>query len=198
MKTPFENLKKADCIIILGVVVILIAAVLTMFGLNKNLSKSPILEEKDIEFTVFFRGVTTTDTVSPFVPGENTFITIRNVPYKKLKITDVRFDRRKILLETAKKGEYEPVDDISHPFVYDFTVTLQDKAKITEDGAVVGGNKVKMGIPVILEGQKYKYTGVISNVQFVENNEQTEAEVKEAPKQEQTEQPQEQKTNNEQ
>lgn len=196
MKTPFENLKKADCIIILGVVVILLAAVLTMFGLNKNLSKSPILEEKDIAFTVFFRGVTTTDTVSPFVPGENTFITIRNVPYKKLKITDVRFDRRKILLETAKKGEYEPVDDISHPFVYDFTVTLQDKAKITEDGAVVGGNKVKMGIPVILEGQKYKYTGVISNVQFIEQKKQTEVQAEETQIQEQPQTQEQQKTSN--
>lgn len=198
MKTPFENLKRTDYIIILGVVVILIAAVLTVLGLNKNLSKSPILEEKDIAFTVFFRGVTTTDSVSPFVPGENTFITIRNVPYTKLKITDVSFDRRKVLLETDKKGEYEPIDDISHPFLYDFTVTLQDKAKITEDGAVVGGNKVKMGIPVILEGQKYKYTGVISNVQFVENNEQTESQTDESQKQEQPEQPQEQKTNDEQ
>ncbi|MGN0014939.1 MAG: DUF4330 domain-containing protein [Candidatus Gastranaerophilaceae bacterium] len=196
MKTPFENFKKADCIIILGVVVILLAAVLTMFGLNKNLSKSPILEEKDIAFTVFFRGVTTTDTVSPFVPGENTFITIRNVPYKKLKITDVRFDRRKILLETAKKGEYEPVDDISHPFVYDFTVTLQDKAKITEDGAVVGGNKVKMGIPVILEGQKYKYTGVISNVQFIEQKKQTEVQAEETQIQEQPQTQEQQKTSN--
>lgn len=194
MKTPFENFKKADCIIILGVVIILIAAVLTMFGLNKRLSKSPILEEKDILFTVFFRGITTTDTVSPFVPGENTFITIRNVPYTKLKIADVRFDRRKVLLETSKKGEYEPIDDIAHPFLYDFTVTLQDKAKITDDGAVVGGNKLKMGIPVILEGQKYKYTGVVSNIQFVEKNEQTD--VSETDKQEQEELPQEQETNN--
>lgn len=46
-------------------------------------------------------------------------------------------------------------------------MTLQDRAKITDDGAVVGGNKVKIGIPVVLEGKNYKLTGVISNVQYV-------------------------------
>ena len=37
--------------------------------------------------------------------------------------------------------------------------------KITKDGdAVVGGNKVKIGLPITLEGAKYKLNGVISNV----------------------------------
>lgn len=167
MKSPFENFKKADWIIVLGGIIILLVLVLAALGVNKYLSKTPILEEKDIQFTVFFRGVTITDTISPFKPGEDAFITIRNVPYTKLKIADVKFDRRKMLLETSKKGDYQPIEDISQPCLFDFTVTLQDRAKITDDGAVVGGNKVKIGIPVVLEGKNYKLTGVISNVQYV-------------------------------
>lgn len=177
-----KNLKPADWAIIAGVV-ILIAVVIAVFtGGNKIISKSPVLEEKDIQFSVFFRGITITDTNSPFIPNEDTFITIRNVPYTKLKITDVRFDRRKTLLET-KPGSYLPVEDISQPAVYDFIVTVQDRAKITDDGAVVGGNKVKMGIPVILEGKNYKFTGVISNIQYVEAQAQDEAQ-NEQPKSE--------------
>ena len=42
--------------------------------------------------------------------------------------------------------------------------TIIDTAKITKDGAVVGGNKIKMGLPVVLEGQKYKFNGTISDV----------------------------------
>ena len=133
-----------------------------------------VLEEKDVQFSVFFRGITITDTKSPFLPNEDTFITIRNVPYTKLKITDVVGDRRKMLLETNKMGNYQPVDDISQPAVYDFVVTVQDKAKITDDGAVVGGNKIKMGIPVILEGKNYKFTGVISNIQYVDEPQQAQ------------------------
>lgn len=170
MQTGFKNFKKADWAIIAGGIVILLILILTTLGVNKFLSKTPVLEEKDIQFTVFFRGVTITDNVSPFTPGEDAFITIRNVPYTKLKITDVKYDRRKILLETSKKGDYQPVENISEPCLFDFTVTLQDRAKITDDGAVVGGNKVKMGIPVVLEGKKYKFTGVISNVQYIESN----------------------------
>lgn len=163
-----KNLKMADWLIITGVVILLAVAIAVFTGANKFISKSPVLEEKDIQFSVFFRGITITDTNSPFVPNEDTFITIRNVPYTKLKITDVRYDRRKTLLET-KPGNYLPVEDISQPAVFDFIVTVQDRAKITDDGAVVGGNKVKMGIPVILEGKNYKFTGVISNIQYVEN-----------------------------
>lgn len=87
----------------MGGIIILLVLVLAALGVNKYLSKTPILEEKDIQFTVFFRGVTITDTISPFKPGEDAFITIRNVPYTKLKIADVKFDRRKMLLETSKK-----------------------------------------------------------------------------------------------
>lgn len=173
MKSPFENFKKADFAIVIAGLVILVVLILATLGVNKFLKKSPVLEEQNINFTVFFRGITITDKVSPFKPGEDTFITIRNVPYTKLKITDVQVERRRILLETNKKGDYQPVEDISLPCLYDFTVTVQDKAKITDDGAVVGGNKVKMGIPVILEGKNYKFNGVISNVQY-EQQEQTQ------------------------
>ncbi len=165
-----KNLKPTDWAIIAAVLVIIAVAIAVFTGANKFISKSPVLEEKNVQFSVFFRGITITDTSSPFIPNEDTFITIRNVPYTKLKITDVKYDRRKVLLETSKLGNYQPVDDISQPAVFDFIVTVQDKAKITDDGAVVGGNKIKMGIPVILEGKNYKFTGVISNVQYVEDD----------------------------
>ena len=174
MNNPLENLKKTDWVIIGCGIVILVILAITALGANKYLSKSPVLEEKEIAFTVFFRGVTITDSVSPFIIGENTFITIRNVPYTKLQITDVKFDRRKTFLAPDSKGDVKFVDDISTPALFDFQVTLKDKAKITEDGAVVGGNKIKMGIPVILEGKNYKFNGVVSNVQFIESQEQPE------------------------
>lgn len=170
MKSPFENFKKADWIFMACGLAILIILILATFGANKFLSKSPVLEEKNINFTVFFRGVTITDSVSPFKAGENAFITIRNVPYTKLEIVDVQFERRKMLLETNKQGNYQPVEDISAPCLFDFAVTVKDKAKITDDGVVVGGNKIKMGIPVILEGKNYKFTGVVSNVQIEGEN----------------------------
>lgn len=169
MKEILAKIKKADIVIIIAIVAILVMLGAVALGANKFFSKSPVLEEKDVLFSVFFRGITITDTETPFKPDEDTFITIRNVPYTKLKIVNVVFDRRQTLVETEKRGTYKPVEDISQPCVFDFVVTVKDRAKVTEDGAVVGGNKIKMGIPVILEGRNYKFTGVISNVQYAED-----------------------------
>ncbi len=44
------------------------------------------------------KGVSITDTQIPYKAGEETFITIRNVPYTKLKIVDVAYQPRKIVL----------------------------------------------------------------------------------------------------
>ena len=58
------------------------------------------------------------------------------------------------------------VDDPASNNLYDITVTLKDTAKITKDGAVVGGNKVKIGLPITLEGKDYKFNGTVSNIQL--------------------------------
>ena len=50
----------------------------------------------------------------------------------------------------------------------DFSIECYKVAKKTPDGFVAGGNKIKMGIPVVIEGEKYKYTGVISNIREIE------------------------------
>ena len=42
--------------------------------------------------------------------------------------------------------------------------SIADTAKVTKDGAVVGGNKIKMGLPITLEGEKYRFNGTISDV----------------------------------
>ena len=62
------------------------------------------------------------------------------------------------------KQPFIVIDDYSQPYQYDFVVSLIDDAKITKDGAVVGGNKIKMGLPVTIEGENYKFNGTISNV----------------------------------
>ena len=44
---------------------------------------------------------------------------------------------------------------------------VKDKAQITKDGAVVGGNKIKMGMPITLEGKTYKFTGSVSDMSIL-------------------------------
>ena len=159
-----KNLKKTDWIMIISACLIIVVIIAVYFGYNKKIYKTPVLAEKYIQFSVFFRGITITDTVSPFKVKENAFITIRNVPYTKLKIVAMDGRPRMAILPANNKEGYVITQDVSVPNLFDFIVKLEDTAKKTPDGYVAGGNKIKMGIPVVIEGEKYKYTGVISNV----------------------------------
>ena len=162
-----KKLKVTDIVIIALIIVFVIIGTFAVFK-KKHFSNLPIEKETKINFEVFFRGVTISDTVVPFKIDDNAFITIRNVPYTKLNIVD--FDGRPRMKSIAanNKNGFIVVEDASMPNLYDFIVRLEDTAKKTPDGYVAGGNKIKMGIPVVIEGEKYKYTGTISNVFEVE------------------------------
>lgn len=168
----FKKLKKADYIIILFILILVVIGSLAVFK-KKNFANLPVEKEVTIQFEVFFRGVTMSSKESPIKAGDNAFITIRNVPYTKLKIVQIDGRPRTTVIPAKNDSGFIIAEDVSMPNMYDFIVRLEDKAKKTPDGYVAGGNKIKMGIPVVIEGEKYKYTGTISNVEEVEETEET-------------------------
>ncbi|MBO5737813.1 DUF4330 domain-containing protein [bacterium] len=155
-----KRISIVDIIIITGVLIALFVGIFTLKHFRQTADKQ-IEAVSQIEFQVFLRGVTVTGENFPIVENEKTFITIRNIPYTELKILDVKFEPRKTFAPSSKNIV---VPDPSQPSIYDAIITIADVAKITKDGAVVGGNKIKMGLPVVLEGQKYKFNGTISDV----------------------------------
>ncbi len=181
MKFDFDDLKNTlsevslvDWIIVGGIAVALLVGILT-FAHFRGTADRQIEAQTTIGFQVFLRGVTLTGNTSPINPGEQTFITIRNVPYTNLQVIDAKIDTKKAVMPNPKGGK-EPfvlVDDASQAFLYDMIVTLIDKnAKITKDGAVVGGNKIKIGLPVTLEGPSYKLNGTVSDVRVIQPQQQ--------------------------
>lgn len=164
---------KVDLIIISCVIIALCVGFVTFKGYRQTADKQ-IEATSNIIFKVYMRGVTFSGENIPIRKGEKTFISIRNVPYSDLDIVDVKADRRKLVLQTpSSKKVVIVVEDPAQPDLYDVVVTLTDKAKITKDGAVVGGNKIKLGLPITLEGANYKFTGSVSDLQIVDsvNNE---------------------------
>lgn len=91
-----------------------------------------------------------------FLPGKKTFITIRNVPYTELEV-----------VKSVKKQL--PTTESSYPYGYNFLVTVKDEAVVTDDGPVVGGNKIKIGLPIVLEGFDYKLSGLVTDVRIKKN-----------------------------
>ncbi len=170
-----KNFNIVDIIIVLGVILALIIGVLTTKHFRQTADKQ-IEATSAITFQVFLRGVTVTGDEFPIKPEDKTFITIRNVPYTELNVVNVSSESRKTALPSLKaKEQYILIQDPAQPSIYDAIITIKDTAKITKDGAVVGGNKIKMGLPVTLEGKCYKFNGTISDVRVTSDVEVEDA-----------------------
>lgn len=167
MKNFFGKISIVDLIIIIGVIIALFVGILTVKHFRQTADKQ-IEATSPITFEIFLRGVTFTGKEFPVNANEKTFITIRNVPYTELNVTNVTSTPRQTALPSSKAVEqYVLINDPAQPSVYDAIVTVEDVAKITKDGAVVGGNKIKMGLPVTIEGENYKFNGTISDVRVI-------------------------------
>ena len=174
MIAKLKKIKPVDWIILAGVLIALVVGFLTFTHVRQTAGKQ-IEATSKIGFQVFLRGVTITSQELPMKKGENTFLTIRNVPYSDLDIIDVVADTKKVILPNARgKEQFTVLPDVSQAASFDVLVTVADTAKITKDGAVVGGNKIKIGIPVTIEGKNYRFNGVISDVQIINENSQNE------------------------
>ena len=164
MKKLLKKLNLIDIIIVLGVMITLFVGFATIKHFRQTADKQ-IEATSPISFQVFLRGVTVTGKEFPIKAGEKTFITIRNVPYTELNVNGVAYSPRQTAVASTKsEKQYVLVNDPAQPSIFDAVVSVTDTAKITKDGAVVGGNKIKMGLPVTLEGKDYKFNGTISDV----------------------------------
>ena len=166
MKNIFGKFNLVDVIIIVGVIVALIVGICTMKQFRQTADKQ-IEATSPIIFQVFLRGVTVTGGEFPIKAGSKSFITIRNVPYTELNVTDVTSNPRQTAIAVKSSEQHITINDPAQPALFDAVVTISDTAKITKDGAVVGGNKIKMGLPITLEGENYKFNGTISDVRVI-------------------------------
>ena len=169
-----KKIKIVDIIVLIGITIMLIVGFFTYKKFRQTAS-GQIETTAKVGFHVFLRGVTLTGPEIPLKAGEKTFITIRNVPYSNVDIIDVKAQSRKTIVPSFKsKEQFMLVDDIGQSNMYDIVVVLTDTAKITKDGAVIGGNKVKIGVPITLEGMSYKLSGTVSDIRILIDNKNEE------------------------
>lgn len=159
------NKKIVDIIIVVGLLLVAFVGLMTAKNMRQTASKQ-IEATSNIQFDVFLRSVTMTSDECPIKEGDKTFISIRNVPYSDLEVVSVKFAPKKAMVPT-KKGVVAVVDE-GQDNMFDIVVRVKDVAQITKDGAVVGGNKIKMGLPITLEGKLYKFTGSVSDLAIEE------------------------------
>lgn len=161
LKKILKKIGLVDIIILLTIIIALLVGYITYKQIRQT-SEKQIVSTSNVDFHVFVRGVSYTGNVLPVKPGDKTFITIRNVPYTELEVKDVISQTRKVAV--GINNDIRVIDDPAYPNLYDLVVIVSDEAKITKDGPVVGGNKLKAGLPITIEGATYKFNGTVSDV----------------------------------
>ena len=150
---------------IISIILLAIAGLVLVKSGRFSTSANVIKKEAMIEFDVVVRGLKQSTAENLLKPKEKTFITIRNVPYTALEIVKASVESWKTVMPNPKDpSKAIAVNDPAEPYTYNYLVTLKDKAQVTDDGPVIGGNKIKIGLNVTLEGFKYRLNGFVSDV----------------------------------
>lgn len=153
-----------DFVVVFFVLIAATGLFLVKAGKFKTASNM-VQKQSEIQFDVAIRGVKLSSPETLFQQGGNSFITIRNVPYTELGIVKSQMTPFQVVIPDPKDtSKAIAVADPSNPYTYNFIVTLKDKADITKDGPVIGGNKIKIGLSVTLEGFSYRLNGTVSDV----------------------------------
>lgn len=161
-----KKLNLLDKILIIAVILGIVG--ITAVKIGEHQTAGNVIEKRaPIEFDATFTGQPITAKEPLFKVGDSAFITIRNVPYTELKITDFSFAPWQLAVYDTTKNVFS-INDPSKQHLFNVNVTLKDDAIITEDGPVIGGNKIKIGLPITIEGFKYRLSGVVSDVRVKE------------------------------
>lgn len=150
-------------IVVLGVLMGLIWSRTGHSSLNKK-----VAAEGQAEVKIAIRGARVED-LKVFDKYKKAFVIIRNQPFDNVEIVSVKAWRRPLTFyvpEQKKPMRFENFDD---SLSTDVDITIRSNAQFTTDdppSVVLGGNKVKAGIPVELETTEYKFTGSIISVKM--------------------------------
>lgn len=127
---------------------------------------------KPIEVDVMVRGLTVADPqalLSSLTAEKKTNIIIRNQPYGQVDVLNVKTLPRTVAVPQADgsvKALPDPRPELN--YTLDMIVTVGGDAQILSDGPVLGNNKIKVGTPMELEGQTYRFNAPVVGVRILD------------------------------
>jgi hypothetical protein len=123
---------------------------------------------KPIEVDLVVRGLNVRDPQQIFSEGlkegGKTNIIIRNQPYGQIEVKSVRQLPRTLLVPQPDGSIREMSDPRANQFSTDMLLTLNGRAQVTSTGPVLGNSKLKIGMPVELEGFNYNFNATVIDV----------------------------------
>ncbi len=154
-----------------GLVILMVVAGLFLLPGGSGSSVAQIgATTKPIEIDVIVRGLTVSNPtafVESLQQQQTTNIIIRNQPAGSVKVLGVKSLPRSVAVPQPD-GSVKPMPDPRPELEYtvDMMVTLGGDAQVQEDGAVIAGSKVKVGTPLELEGQTYRFNAPVVGVRI--------------------------------
>jgi hypothetical protein len=126
-----------------------------------------------IEVDLIVRGLNILDTqqlyTQGFTKGGKTNVIIRNQPHGQIDIKSVEELPRNVLVPQPDGSIKElPEPNRANNFSKDLRLTLAGKAKITDQGPVLGNSKVKIGMPIELDGFNYNFNATVIALRLLE------------------------------
>lgn len=152
----------------LGAALVILSVIVGIFVVPGKSGTSTIAQvtTKPIEVDVLVRGLSVRNPqalINDFQTTNKTNIVIRNQPAGEASILNVESLPRTIIVpqpDGSAKVIADPRPETE--YVQDMIITLGGNAQITNTGAVMGNQKVKIGTLVELEGENYNFnTSVI-------------------------------------
>lgn len=122
---------------------------------------------KPIEVDALVLGLGTRNAQSLLAPGTKANFVIRNQPYGQIEIKAVQFLPRTVTVsqpDGSVKALPDPRPEAN--FSANLLLTLEGKGQVTKDGPVLGNSKIKVGTPVELEGQDYRFNASVIEVRI--------------------------------
>ncbi|MFE1747787.1 DUF4330 domain-containing protein [Coleofasciculus sp. H7-2] len=124
---------------------------------------------KPVEMDLIVRGLNVRDPqalIDQFQKDKKTNIIIRNQPAGQMEIKSIKILPRSVTVPQPDGSVKALPDPRPDSFSTDMLMTFGTKAQITKDGPVVGGTKLKIGIPVELDGSGYNFNSTVIDIRF--------------------------------
>jgi hypothetical protein len=153
------------------VILLVVAGIFLFPGTSGSVAQLGI-PTKPIEVDVMVRGLTVADPeglLADLEEAGQTSIIIRNQPFGRVDIKSIRTLPRTVATPQPD-GSITALDDPRPEldFTVDMLMTLGGDAEITSDGPVLGNNKVKIGVPIEVEGPTYRFNTSVVGVRVLE------------------------------
>jgi hypothetical protein len=129
---------------------------------GEQTSKAQTAQAKPIplEFDMLIRGLSIGNPEALLKSGDRPRIIIRNQPAGQVLVKTVKIIPNLIPV-ALPSGKISYVPDVASPYSRDILLTLSADAQMTDDGAVVGGTKLKVATPIEVETARYDIKGSV-------------------------------------